>query len=696
MPAPEPDRQTEDRSPVQVDPQDPIRQLASLGIDIHQLGGQDLPREAWEIIVGVVRHIRGKNRRWYAAASMTGRFQKVLSSGGTVDALAAQFAAGKSLAPLMAHTELREAVLAADLPGPLNHWLASVVRRTKLRRTEKVDVVADLLGQFRNCLAAGQSATDILDDLGDPRPVARRLRREAIRRRPWWWHVWRWSFRAAVFSCIVISGTIGWLLYRFHSVKRVPTGDTIERLDAIAAAIPPGDRAWPDYVEGLSKLDIPSRQDTRFWQNWSGIHDACSAGPTHPAWNEAVTYLNANQASVDDFLRGAARPSLGFIRRDPLNERWLGKLMQGTVAMSFRKPEQTNSLLLPESNALRQIHGILAGSAQLASQSGDWPRAVSCLTAMVNIARQVFDEEDFAVMRMIAFYDYDGAVTTLASILAAQREAIGEAELRESVTALSAWSPDWQVRMLNSERTQCRELFSELYSADGRFTGEGLALLYSFPPESPHLKWLTEFLMQTGPIAAASRTTGLNLVGPLIVPLVADRDELLRVADQLDDLFAADVADVATLKTETLAHGRYDQEIDRLAETRWSQIRYLPVIAGQRSAWIRSSLESRRNKWALRDAILIVAAAELYRRQHGAWPESTAALTPEFVQVLPLDPYDGQPLRLVILHDQPVVYSAGLDCRDNTAESAVPRRVEIDDRDWQLFPPLKADPPSAR
>jgi hypothetical protein len=314
---------------------------------------------------------------------------------------------------------------------------------------------------------------------------------------------------------------------------------------------------------------------------------------------------------------------------------------------------------------------------------------------MVTIARQVFEEEDFAVMRMIAFAEYDGAVTTLASILAEQREAIGEPELRNAVAALAAWDPNWERRMVNSERAQFREFFTELYSADGRFTGEGLAILYSFPPESPHLKWMSDLLVPTGPNVGAGNA-GLNLIGPLIVPCVLDRDEILRTADQLDDLLTADLTDVATLKRDTLAQGRYDQEIDRLAETRWSQVRYLPVIAGQRSKWIRSSLESRRNKWALRDALLIVAAAELYRRQHGAWPESTAALAPEFVQVLPLDPYDGQPLRLVILKDQPVVYSAGLDRRDNTAESAIPRQVEIDDRDWQLFPPLKPDPPAAR
>jgi hypothetical protein len=676
---------------------DPLRQLARLGIDVRQLGGQELPSAAWEVIYNVVRHIRGKNRRWYAAASMFGRFDKVLRSGGSLETLTAQFAAGKSLAPLMADTALREPVLAADLPGPLNHWLASVVRRTKLRTSEKIGVVEEVIGQCRERLARGQNVTEILDDLGPPRAAARQFRRAALRRRSWWWHACRWSLRAAAFLFISVLITASWLLYRFHSVRPVDSGDPIERLDTIASAVPPAERAWPDYVEGLAKIDLPKPTDAPQWQRWSAIQDACTAGTAHAEWQEAVKFLNSNRAAVDDFLRGAAKPRLGFVRRDPLNDRWLMKLNQGSVAQAFRKPASPMALILPESTALHYMQAILAGSAHLAVEQGDWPRAVSCLTALVGLGRQVFDEEDFAVMRLIALHGYDGAVTSLASILAAHRETAEDAALQEAVTALSTWDPNWQRRMLQSEAAQQHELLTLLYSEDGRFTGEGLKLLFAAVGNSnSQIKWLTDLLGQSIPGSAASRGLRLNLIGPLIVPFVGDRDEMAQTAERLDQLFAADIMQADVAAGGAPARNQYDQEIDSLAATRWSQIRYLPVIAGQRSAWIRSGFDSRRNKWAQRDAVLIVAAAELYRRHNGAWPESSAALAPEFLKTVPLDPYDGQPLRLVILKDQPVVYSAGLDQRDNSADTLKPRSTEIDDRDWQLFPPLKADPPPAR
>ncbi len=92
-----------------------------------------------------------------------------------------------------------------------------------------------------------------------------------------------------------------------------------------------------------------------------------------------------------------------------------------------------------------------------------------------------------------------------------------------------------------------------------------------------------------------------------------------------------------------------------------------------------------------------VIAAELYHRRHGQWPEKAADLVPEFLPEVPLDPFDGQPLRFTagdLLFDRAVyeknrpdyidthyetathpgfrVYSVGEDGKDNHGE---PRRA---------------------
>jgi hypothetical protein len=58
-------------------------------------------------------------------------------------------------------------------------------------------------------------------------------------------------------------------------------------------------------------------------------------------------------------------------------------------------------------------------------------------------------------------------------------------------------------------------------------------------------------------------------------------------------------------------------------------------------------------------------AAERYRLRHGRWPEGLAALVPDFLPAVPLDPFDGQPLRYHRLADGVVIYSVGEDGTDN-------------------------------
>lgn len=98
-------------------------------------------------------------------------------------------------------------------------------------------------------------------------------------------------------------------------------------------------------------------------------------------------------------------------------------------------------------------------------------------------------------------------------------------------------------------------------------------------------------------------------------------------------------------------------------------------------------LEGRWKHATERDALAIAVAAEQFRRIRGTPPQSTEALVPQFLKFVPIDPYDGKALRLVIVGGHPAVYSVGLDRIDNTAERAAGDLREVDPGDWQLFLP---------
>jgi hypothetical protein len=62
---------------------------------------------------------------------------------------------------------------------------------------------------------------------------------------------------------------------------------------------------------------------------------------------------------------------------------------------------------------------------------------------------------------------------------------------------------------------------------------------------------------------------------------------------------------------------------------------------------------------------IVALAVERYRLQHGRWPQSLSALAPSPLLGIPIDPYDGQPLRYRQLADGAVVYCVGPDGKDD-------------------------------
>jgi hypothetical protein len=72
---------------------------------------------------------------------------------------------------------------------------------------------------------------------------------------------------------------------------------------------------------------------------------------------------------------------------------------------------------------------------------------------------------------------------------------------------------------------------------------------------------------------------------------------------------------------------------------------------------VRSGSLTARHAWPRTTAAAL--AAERYRRAHSRWPETLDALVPKFLAAVPLDPYDGQPLRCAWFHDGVAIYSVG-------------------------------------
>lgn len=72
-------------------------------------------------------------------------------------------------------------------------------------------------------------------------------------------------------------------------------------------------------------------------------------------------------------------------------------------------------------------------------------------------------------------------------------------------------------------------------------------------------------------------------------------------------------------------------------------------------------------------------AVERFRKLHGRLPQNLDELVPQFLAVVPEDPFDGQPLRYHLLKKGCVIYSVGRDGHDNNGRER-PAKIKSSDR----------------
>ncbi len=108
-----------------------------------------------------------------------------------------------------------------------------------------------------------------------------------------------------------------------------------------------------------------------------------------------------------------------------------------------------------------------------------------------------------------------------------------------------------------------------------------------------------------------------------------------------------------------------EEQQEPLKGLRKPSVKLPPLLDGLTRGleWPKQGAAFHRVKAELRCAAAL--AAERYRMAEGRWPESLDVLVPRYLDAVPSDPFDGQPLRLRRLPDGLVIYSVGTDGVDD-------------------------------
>jgi hypothetical protein len=132
----------------------------------------------------------------------------------------------------------------------------------------------------------------------------------------------------------------------------------------------------------------------------------------------------------------------------------------------------------------------------------------------------------------------------------------------------------------------------------------------------------------------------------------------------------------ASLKADRAALLSFNNRIVELAklpvEEQWQRLeelhldpKRLPYVARLLTQdWSKLLLKFHRDQAALRCGILLLAV-ERYRRDHHGWPSRLDDLVPAYLARVPLDPFDGQPVRLSRFDNGVALYSMVRDGQGN-------------------------------
>jgi hypothetical protein len=593
-----------------------------------------------------------------------------------------------------ASLDWRRLVAMSNLPDELSQAVCQVVGKSRLWRSEKFAVAAELVCHFQDGLDAGISAAELRQSFGDPQTAAQLIRRAKRRNRSLAWHAWRYAATA----CAALAGA--YILMGLWMSMGRPTirTDYLAMLTKQPAAVPESERAWPLYRDALLAMGAESQDETSPAKKFlSG-----DAKPGDAGWNDKEKFLSDNADSIAKLREAAGRGQLGFVAStshagftDKDRELFGVKLAPEEIEADKHRTLEDRwiiSTLIPDVNQLRNSSLLLAADARRAAIAGDGKTAFEDVIALLGVSRHC-EEMPFLVCLMVAESVQAQARSVIRDVLADNAAVWTDAQLRDMAHKLAASRIDWR-RGIEGERISFYDSMQRLYTDNGRGDGR-LALQVT---RDQNLFQMLDAVSDgtSGPSILQNRGVAM-LTLPAANMLVASRKDMVSLFDKI----TTDVeAKVDEPHWKRAAGTRWDAELQALASGPIGKFRYLFVnmlIPAHDKVQNRVTMSD-----GERDGVFLGLALELFHRKHNKWPAALAELSPQYLPQVPVDPITGKPLHYKIVDDRPVVYSVGADGDDDggrpttdevaaTLPPTAPKGPPPQDGDWVIWSTVPSD-----
>ncbi len=533
----------------------------------------------------------------------------------------------------------------SGLPAELGSVVGEVTRRTRLWRAERIDVARELIAHFQDGLAAGREPAALAEAFGPPAEAARLIRRAKRRARPLWWHAQRRAWQGLGLAVVAYGGLVAWYWQGTPTVRR----DYLAELTAPIKAVPMEERAWPEYRAAL--LEIYPAQ--RRWGE--AFKDFMALKPGDAEWPRFAEEMRALGPALARVREASTKPGLGFlpgpIGADPELERardpdWKPARQDG--------PDLDLGLMAVNLNALgplRLLLYTLSADAMVAAEGADGPRAVADVAAMLRIGRQAAEFPGVigelvemacvsrASSRAAWLVDHapaclsDQDLLTLAHVLGTVR---GGGALQVSARARAAEQAAFEDFVQRS--------FTDDGRGDGVLTAEGVKML----------SVVSKFGGEGKPRLTLADAALLPAASFLVMGRRENVERYAAVMAAYERWMAVPPWEQKMLPPV--------EELAGLPKSGWRLrlspvVVMLPALSRLADAGYRTTVQ--------RDGVLVAVAAELFKRREGRYPERLEQMVPRYLPAVPVDLFDGKPLRYTVRDGRPLVYSVGHDRVDD-------------------------------
>jgi hypothetical protein len=523
----------------------------------------------------------------------------------------------------------RELIIASGLPGPAAEIVRATVARTRLWRGEQIDVARELVAHFTDGLEAGRATESLIGEFGDPADAAALIRRAKKRARPAAWKAWVWAWRGAgamVVGCILMYAV---LAARFMTGSPRVTRDIAAEISE--PPVPGAERAWPLYQDAAQKMGLQRGEAAVLWSR-SGAGDAM---PGDELWPQLESSLEAWKEPLDTIRQGASRAALG---KD------LEYFYEPTSADPSTRPLLDN-LNLREIGTMGYLSRVLQEDAILHAFHGDGNGTTADLTALLGLADQCAHAGRQFLHGMTALRLVGRASACLGRVLAVYPSALRDDDLVRLAHAFGSFDAGAVLRSeIEGERLMFIDVVQRVYTDDGsgsgRMTRAGWERLQD----------------QSGITTVGFERRALALRGPLDAATGLGRREVLAAFDR---------AMAAALDAGSGPMGLWPADpTDRALHSLDERERADPFLQSSIPAY-GMLMQQGQVAMQKRDAVLVAIALELHRRAHGSYPQTLDALSPRLLPSVPIDRFDGRPIKYTLRDGRPLLYSVATDRADD-------------------------------